>query len=268
MFLDCAADMELDPEPGEADGGAPADPRSARQLAELEAMVGAGFRMLAAFERQVEVETRAMEAGEARVDGRSRESTALAFCRISRAIRLSQRLERQVAGLDAAPAQARPARTAPAPVGAAPPATADPAAAARGVRITAEKAMRRLRLLTRRHDVRNLVARAIDIAAHERGEAFDREAAEYEMIEALEDPATPDAVWLWRPLGELAADLCRDLGVRYDPNLWAEAGFADEPTPDNETPNHAAQRLHRLFGTSIALPEHLYNRFRRVHPPP
>jgi hypothetical protein len=194
------------------------DPRTARQLAELEAMIGLGMRMLRAFDAQVEMETEAMAAGEKRVDARSREATALAFFRVSRAIRLSQMLERQLSGADAAPEPEPAANDGPS-----------------GHEAAAERAMRRLRLLTRRQEVRDFVRQAIEAEARERGDGFDRERAECRLDEATERGDAPEAVWLWRPLGELAEGLCRVLGVRYDPALWgevrvgeaAEAGEAD-----------------------------------------
>jgi hypothetical protein len=228
--------------------------RTNRQVAEVEEIAQMGMRMLRAFERQVEVETCAIEAGEAKPDARSRAASAQAFARVARAVRLTQILERRLVGMDRPPAEAA------AQVGG----PVDPHAVRKKAHDTTERILRDLRVMTRRHDVRIFIERAIDVAERERGESFDRELAEYGAFEALNDPATPPAVWMWRPLGELAADICRELGVRYDPELWGEVGLPDRPMPDDEPPEDRGPRMARMYGAPDAMPKPLKDRFKRI----
>lgn len=210
MFL--PAPPLSDPEPDDAE---PLDARTARQLRELEDMIALGMEMLRAFGRQVAMETEAMAAGGPPVEARSRESTALAFFRVSRAVRLSQMLERQLYATALEEPEPEPA-----------PQEMDARA-----KEMAERVKRRFRLLTRRGEVKSFLERAIETEARERGDGFDRDQAERELTDAVERGDTSEEVWLWRPLGELAEGLCHTLGVRYDPELWTEAGFDDEDGP-------------------------------------
>jgi hypothetical protein len=87
-----------------------------------------------------------------------------------------------------------------------------------------ERVKARLRLLTRREEVRGLAEKAI--AAEER-EGL-RDAPEYERLrealgERMDRSDRDELRWAEWPLGELAARICAEVGVRYDDRLWSVA---------------------------------------------
>lgn len=155
---------------------------------------------------------------------------ALAFSRVSRAVRLTvmlaERIEAQ-ARQDARDAEARDEDE---------DADGEPLVG-RGGRPAGEVVQRvktRMLLLSRKDEVRQLVERAIDAgrdagrAPEDGGEEAGEARAERlraELGVRLESPETDEREWLERPLGEIARRVCADLGVGYDPRLWdGEAG--------------------------------------------
>lgn len=87
-----------------------------------------------------------------------------------------------------------------------------------------ERVKARLRLLTRREEVRGLAEKAI--AAEER-EGL-RDAPEYERLrealgERMDRSDRDELRWAEWPLGELASRICAEVGVRYDDRLWSVA---------------------------------------------
>jgi hypothetical protein len=89
-------------------------------------------------------------------------------------------------------------------------------------RIEAEQERRRavaqIRVAVRKDDIRDAVEQAIETEARERGREVDVERLLADLDERLED-AEDDADFTGRPIGELIARICQDLGVTADPSL-------------------------------------------------
>jgi hypothetical protein len=90
----------------------------------------------------------------------------------------------------------------------------------------------RLRGAARKTQVRRAVERAID------AEASDHEAENLfaDLVDRLDDQE--EAWFADRPVADLVAAICRDLGVTHDPALWTD-DIDQAPTPeiDNPTPD-------------------------------
>jgi len=153
-------------------------------------------------------------------DAPAPEAMALAYGRVARAVRLSLALaERLEAG---EPADGR---------GVGEPVMSEPVRAG-----LAQKVKARLRFLVRREEVGQLAGLAIAAAARERlVEAPEVEPLYERLAQRLAEAEQDDATWRERPLGELAARVCADLGVAYDPELWAcEAPAADDGEDEDD----------------------------------
>ncbi|MDR3510697.1 MAG: hypothetical protein P4L73_03630, partial [Caulobacteraceae bacterium] len=183
-----------------------------RRLAMVERLAEIGMALAEALLRQVS------EPGEAPV---AAADAALAYSRIARAVRLTaalgERIERALASGAAASGAASPDGSAQA------------LDAGRAAEVTA-RVKARLRLQLRKEEVRHVAGCAIAAQARE-GVTEGVGEAEVERLmagldERMTDRELDDAAWLERPLGELVARLCRDLGVRYDPRLWEDDGGA------------------------------------------
>jgi hypothetical protein len=77
---------------------------------------------------------------------------------------------------------------------------------------------KRLRVAVRKDEVRYVVERSIAAAPRADGERLDIEHWGRVVDERLESDS--DDAWLTRPLGEIAATICRDLGVAFESDLW------------------------------------------------
>lgn len=155
------------------------------------------------------------------------EDVGLAFSRLARSVRLTVmlagRIEDEMSAVDDAP------------IGIAGPAGAEAILA---------RAKAKIRLQVRKDEVRDVAGRAIEAEGREDGAGIDVERLLAELDERLDEREADESVWLTRPLGELAARVCRDLGVRYDPAVWEDGweggdrpvgsgeGFAPAPPPD------------------------------------
>lgn len=231
----------------------------------------AADRRLAMVERLAEIGMALAEGLLADVQGTggagpvSAAETALAYSRIARAVRLTvmlaERVERE-AEADAAGG--------PFPAGG-----QLPAAWTRGAAFDPEAIARRardkIRLAVRKDEVRQMAAGAIEAGARAGGPGLDApepgapepgapepgaaglDAPEMdaerllaEVDERLEAVEADDAAWMERPLVELAARICADLGVRFDPALWTQdlranasgpaPGPAQPPSPPARSP--------------------------------
>jgi hypothetical protein len=174
----------------EAQPGDPADARSERHLRGLAELGEIGMELARLVRRQ------AVEQAAANPDGAVDESLGLAFTRIARAVRQTFALEARLA---------EDRRTAQAEVAA---------------RRAAET---RLHVERRKTKVRTAVERVLDAEA----EGSDAENLFYDLTERLETDYD-DADFADRPIGELVARICRDLGVTPDWSLWQDEDWAIE----------------------------------------
>jgi hypothetical protein len=196
------------------------DERTARQLRTLADLAQAGMDLVFELRRQVQ----AAGAGEALAANPFVGDPMLAFARASRAVRLTLALETRIAEADAL------AQTSP--------------------EAWMTRARRRDFAKTNRDEVEGAVRIAIATEAGERGEGHETERLAAELREKLDE--TDEAFWLdGRPVASRIAEVCRDLGVRFDPALWdAEEGTYNDISPftdpdddddwDEDDPNPAA----------------------------
>jgi hypothetical protein len=132
---------------------------------------------------------------------------SLAFARVSRAVRLSVALEERVEQDAGAPARA----------------AAEAAERARAA-VDAEASRRRADVAGVAQDLTETVGELIEDAAFGNETAGDRlYEALVERVEALDDAALQD-----RPMVELIARICGDLGLEPDWDLWAEADWVED----------------------------------------
>jgi hypothetical protein len=142
---------------------------------------------------------------------------ALAYARIARAVRLTLALEAKFeADLKALDAEGRAA-----------------AAAARA-EADDRRATASLRGLARKYEALDGLCEAIDEQVGEgAGAEREAEALKERLVERLNE--FRDIEFADAPLAELVAGICRDLGVAFDPELWAEdddeAGWRDGGAP-------------------------------------
>jgi uncharacterized membrane-anchored protein YjiN (DUF445 family) len=135
------------------------------------------------------VRRQAVEQAAANPDGAVDESLGLVFARIARAVRQTFALEARLAE----------------------------------DRRTAEAATTARRVERRKTKVRTAVERVLDAEAVE----SDAENLFYDLTERLETDYE-DADFADRPIGELVARICRDLGVTPDWSLWQDEDWAIE----------------------------------------
>lgn len=159
------------------------------------------------------VRRKAVEQAAANPDGAVDESLGLVFARIARAVRQTFALEAKLAE----------------------------------DRRTAEAATTARRVERRKTRVRTAVERVLDAEAEE----SDAENLFYDLTERLETDYD-DADFAGRPIGELVARICRDLGVTPDWSLWQDEDWAieargTEPAPPGEIERaEAAPTCHRI----------------------
>ena len=168
--------------------------RALRQMRMLEELAEIGMKLARAVERRIE---ESLSAAAEDGDG----GLALVFSRISRAVRqtiaLESRLDRELH--DARMAEA-----------------AGIAGQARDATLTLAR--------RRKHAVREAVQAAFE------AEGPELEALLADLDERLED-SDDDLDFAELPIADLAARLCRQLGVPFDPSLWEdEAPGEDTPT--------------------------------------
>jgi uncharacterized membrane-anchored protein YjiN (DUF445 family) len=150
------------------------------------------------------VRRQAVEQAAANPDGAVDEHLGLVFARIARAVRQAFALEARLAD----------------------------------DRRTARAAETRLRVEGRKTKVRTAVERVLDAEASE----SDAENLFYDLTERLETDYD-DADFADRPIGELVARICRDLGVTPDWSLWEDQAWAiayERSLPPDNAP--AAER--------------------------
>jgi hypothetical protein len=135
------------------------------------------------------VRRQAVEQAAANPDGAVDESLGLVFARIARAVRQTFALEARLAD----------------------------------DRRMAQAAETRLHVERRKTKVRTAVERVLDAEAGE----GDAENLFYDLTERLETDYD-DADFADRPIGELVARICRDLGVTPDWSLWQDEDWAIE----------------------------------------
>jgi hypothetical protein len=174
----------------EAQPGDPGDARTERHLRGLAELGEIGMELARLVRRQ------AVEQAAANPDGAVDESLGLVFARIARAVRQTFALEARLAE-DRRTAQAE--------------------AAARRAAET------RLGVERRKTRVRTAVERVLDAEA----DGSDAESLFYDLTERLETDYD-EADFADRPIGELVARICRDLGVTPDWSLWQDEDWAIE----------------------------------------
>jgi hypothetical protein len=98
----------------------------------------------------------------------------------------------------------------------------------------AERAVEtRLRGIRRKAKVVEIVERVVE-----------RESDAERLLDDLDErlPDEDDADFADRPLGELVARICRDLGVTPDWSLWADEAWANEAAAEPPAPADASRR--------------------------
>jgi len=166
-------------------------------LAVLEELTDIGMEIARALRDRV-----ADQAGEAAPD------PGLAFSRIARAVRQTVALE---ARLD----QERQAAHG----------LAQAHAAEAQAKVAREAAYERLRGAIRKNDVRCAVEQAID----DQADGGDVERLVTDLRERLDDESEYDDLeFNDRPIGEMVASICRDLGLTVDLSLWEDEDWAIE----------------------------------------
>ncbi len=202
--LDTAAD---------ADGAAAADRarRRERQLWILEQLSEGGLRMAQAIERQA---TQEAPADEGRAVRRDLKGLSMAYARVARAVRLSVMLQARL--LQEAQDGGQPGKAAGA--------DDDGVTEIRYSWIEPEADLAALTLERKAH-LRGIVG-GIALAEREDGDAVERLVRE--AVERL-DPLDGDSGLLLRPVSELVAHICAELGLDPDwPRLAEEAWARDE----------------------------------------
>ena len=149
------------------------------------------------------VRRQAVEQAAANPDGAVDEHLGLVFARIARAVRQTFALEAKLAD----------------------------------DRRTAEAATTARRVERRKTKVRTAVERVLDAEADE----SDAENLFYDLTERLETDYD-DADFADRPIGELVARICRDLGVTPDWSLWQDEDWAIEARGATASPPGEAER--------------------------
>jgi hypothetical protein len=191
--------FDADPRPP-----AEAAERDARALARLDELAAIGMDLARDLRRRAADDDAPLDPAEA----------ALAFSRLSRAIRLTIALEQRLA--EGASARAE---------------------AAQRARVLRDGYERAMRAAGRKDQAQAMVAQALA--------ADGRDAAEVEIL--LEDlterlDEDDDALWLDDvPVAVMAAGICRDLGVAFDPAVWAGMEDEEEAPPGDSPSAHAVQ---------------------------
>jgi hypothetical protein len=150
------------------------------------------------------VRRKAVEQAAANPDGAVDESLGLVFARIARAVRQTFALEARLAE----------------------------------ERRTAEAASAARRVERRKTKVRTAVERVLDAEPEE----SDAENLFYDLTERLETDYD-DADITDRPIGELVARICRDLGVTPDWSLWQDEDWAIEARGITASPPGEIERV-------------------------
>ncbi|MDR3513920.1 MAG: hypothetical protein P4L73_19960 [Caulobacteraceae bacterium] len=210
-------------------------PRAERRLQTLEDLAEVGMALARSLLRRAEL----AEAGEASADEPvGAAEAALAFSRLSRAVRqtlaLEARLEDELRA-DQAQAAAR--------------------AAERRAAEDERRARRKLCLLIRKSTVQDIVEEVIEANAREAG-GREADGPEVERLfdglyERLEDDAEDDD-FENLPIGELVQRICLDLGVAFDPALWADEDWALDEWSGNGEPSSPFTGLARPPGWPAA----------------
>jgi hypothetical protein len=199
----------LDPAPAKPEVCACCDGelRAARRLAVLGELAEIGLALARSLGRQVADAAAAEPAGRPRPSGGD---PALAFSRIARAVRLTLALEARFDQDGQAAEAERAAR-----------------------RADDERARldRRIGGLILKDEARAIARAAIEAEAGERGGEIDVERLLADLDERLEDEADWDCD---RPIGEMVARICRDLGVAFDADAWVDEDEAGEDDADED----------------------------------
>ena len=178
--------------------------RTAQRLAMLRELAEIGMRLARGVERRAE------EPEAARSD------VGLVFSRIARAVRQTLALEARLE----AELQVR---------------AREEEGAAHDLRVRQAYAP----ISQRSHLVRRAVGQAIEADADADDEDEDRREQLFDALDEQLDDREDDADYLDRPIGELVALICKELGVRADLSLWEDEAWAreeaaarPEPPPD------------------------------------
>lgn len=213
-----------------ADASGASDPiaRTERHLRLLRELAELGMRMARAVTEQVVAQSAGASAGAGAetdagsgagaADNRLAGDPGMVFSRIARAVRLTLVLEAKLAEE-----------------------LADKERAARAEAVRRKRAIAEAPYREREEHLRRAVARAIRRDLHEQDEEtlFDT------LTEEIDDwSQTPG--FLDRPIGELAALICKDLGLTASPALWEHEAWAIE---------EAAARSAAPDPLTLALPE-------------
>jgi hypothetical protein len=167
---------------------AASDARTARHLRNLAELAEIGMEL----SREVREQARATEDPAARAD------LGLAFSRISRAVRMTMALETRLA---------------------------EDRETARTARAKALAGETQLRGWTRKTKVGRIVEQAIEAeAAETNADRRETEGLLDDLAERLGD--TDELEFADRPIGDLVARICRDLGVTADWSLWEDEDWA------------------------------------------
>ena len=222
--------------------------RWARHRRNLEELAEIGLRAARNIEKQIQVQTDAVEAGEAKPDPVAADKLALGLSRAARSVRLTyamiDRLDRAEAKATAAAGPVGAAAADGAPAEPAPEASKSggmvwmngrlvklpplsafsPEQLARCQNIPERlQAQENRRGEARRQVVEDVVEASIDAEARETGtetEIQDRCERLYARIDQLWDSEAEADDFLDRPILAMAERVCKDLGVRFDPERW------------------------------------------------
>ncbi|MDR3474283.1 MAG: hypothetical protein P4M09_21750 [Devosia sp.] len=87
-----------------------------------------------------------------------------------------------------------------------------------------------LRPPTRKETIRDAVEMAIEADRDEGGNLYIEERRIEALLADLDErlDEADEADLMERPIGEVVTRICADLGVAYDPDLWADEDWADE----------------------------------------
>jgi hypothetical protein len=236
--------------------------RRARHLRNLEELAEIGLDAARDLRAQIKAQTEAVVAGRAQPDPVAADKLALGLSRASRSVRLTyaliDRIDRAEARAAAARASAAPEAPADAPAPDAPPAEPDPASskcggmfwmndrlvklpplsAYRPEQIAQHKArslqdrifaQETRRAEARKQIVEDTVEASIETEARESGtetEIHDRCERLYARIDELAKDEVAAYDFLNYPIIEMVERVCKDLGVRFDPDRWRDADWA------------------------------------------
>lgn len=213
------------PSPADVTTADPDAERAARHLRGLAELGEIGLELARALRRRVveagaAPEPAAVEAAPVAAGTGFGGDVGLAFSRIARAVRQTFALEARMAQDERGRAEDR--------------------------RFEAQRRrslIESLRPPTRKETIRDAVELAIEADRDEGGNLYIEERRIESLLADLDErlDEADEADLMDRPIGEVVARICADLGVAYDPDLWADEDWADEVAAAAVLPGAAAE---------------------------